>query len=467
MKTIKILFLAILPLFFVACSEKVMDEINKEVNDSENIPAANILPDATLKTAFETTGTDIAWYATVYIEHSAGTWGQSVNADRRTGQNDASMLNNNWNNLYIVMNELADIVKKTDPTTGSEPDNFWARGIAQTLLAYNLAVATDMWGDVPWTEALQGAAIMQPKFDKQEDVYKAIFALLDDAIVNLGKTTVKFGKFDYIYAGDQTKWIKAANSLKARYALRLSNKDTDAASKALTALANGFGSADDALVFAKFEATASGENPWSQFMADRSHLSVGSTLYDLMNDRLDPRMGVYFTKIADAYAPAPVGAALQTQGGVYSVSAITEGSKNKPIPLMTYHELKFIEAEAKFRTGDNTWKAALQAAVEASFAYHGAEIGTYFTDQVEPKLTTGNELNEILTQKYIAFYEYEAIEAYNDYRRTGIPTMKNPNNFVANAGFVNRLPYALSETSSNPDNVPSIDVFKDKVWWAK
>ena len=76
-----------------------------------------------------------------------------------------------------------------------------------------------------------------------------------------------------------------------------------------------------------------------------------------------------------------------------------------------------------------------------------------------------NELKEIITQKYISFYEYEAIEAYNDYRRTGFPVMHNPNN--ATVGFVNRFPYALSETSSNPENVPVIDVFKDKVWWAK
>jgi hypothetical protein len=137
----------------------------------------------------------------------------------------------------------------------------------------------------------------------------------------------------------------------------------------------------------------------------------------------------------------------------------------EPIPLMSYHELKFIEAEAKFRTGDATWKVALQQAVEASFEYHGADIGDYYTTEVEPRLTAGNELKEIIMQKYIAFYEYESIEAYNDYRRTGYPAMNNPKN--ATVGFVNHFPYALSEVSSNPANVPTIDVYKDKVWWAK
>jgi hypothetical protein len=468
MKTIKILFLALLPFFFVACSEEKMDEINKEVNNTEVMPATNMLPNVELRTAVETVGTDIAWYATVYIEHDAVTWAQSFDADQRKGQESASLFNNSWNNIYSVMLSCNDILKKTDPTTGSEPDNFWARGITQVLLAYNLAVTTDMWGDVPYTEALKGTANMKPKFDSQQSLYTAINALLDDAIVNLGKTTVKFPTYDYIYAGDQAKWIKAANSLKARYALRLVNVDNAAATKALAAIPLGFSSAADAMIFSKFEASATGENPWYQFKVDRSHLSVSTTLYNYMNERSDPRIANYFTKVGTAYVPAPSGTAQQTQGGVYSIAAITATAatgRTAPVPLMTYHELKFIEAEAKFRAGDATWQAALQAAVTAAFTYSGATIGTYFADQVVPRLTAGNELNEILMQKYIATYEFEANEAYNDYRRTGVPTMKNPNN--ATTGFVHRFPYALSEVSSNPENVPVIDVYKDKVWWAK
>ena len=58
----------------------------------------------------------------------------------------------------------------------------------------------------------------------------------------------------------------------------------------------------------------------------------------------------------------------------------------------------------------------------------------------------------------------EAIEAYNDYRRTGIPTMTNPNNALT--GFVWRFPYPTSETSANSANVPTVDIFAEKVWWA-
>ena len=133
--------------------------------------------------------------------------------------------------------------------------------------------------------------------------------------------------------------------------------------------------------------------------------------------------------------------------------------------MLTFHEMKFIEAEAKFRLGDATWTDALQDAIAASFDMYGiADADLYYTNEVEPLLTAGNELQEILTQKYIAFYDREAIEAYNDYRRTGFPEMFNPNN--ATVGFVHRFPFANSEVSSNSANVPDVSVFEDKVWWA-
>jgi hypothetical protein len=133
---------------------------------------------------------------------------------------------------------------------------------------------------------------------------------------------------------------------------------------------------------------------------------------------------------------------------------------------MTYYELKFLEAEAKQRTDDDTWITAFEEAIEASFLSKGLtseEAETYFTDVVAP-LLPDNELNEILVQKYIAMYEAEAMESYHDYRRTGVPTMNNPNN--ATKGFIHRLPYALSDVSSNGENVPNVNIFSDKVWWA-
>lgn len=470
MKTIKILLLFVFSFVIFSCSEDKMDEINMEQNDALNVSAQSMVPDVILKSAFETTGTDIAWYATVYIEHSAGTHAQSADADKRINQNSSTTFNNSWNSLYDVLLICKTIIEKTEPNA-PDANNQFARGVAQLLTAYNLAVATDMWGQIPWSEALKGAAVLQPKYDKQATIYPQIQKYLDDAIVSFNAATNISSVGDYIYNGDKARWIRAAYALKARYHLRLTNVDATASAKALTALTNAFGSSADAFTFKGYAATATGENPWVQFAADRTHLSVGNTLYNMMNTRLDPRIDKYFNKVGAVYVPAPNGTAVLTQGGVYSTSAITNSTTlgtTLPTPMMTFHEMKFIEAEAKFRTSNATWQAALQAAIEQSFVFNGltVEQGTaYYTTQVLPLLTAGNELKEILTQKYIAFYEHEAIEAYNDYRRVpSFLTLNNPNNALV--GFVWRFPYPTSEEQSNSANIPVVNIFQSKVWWA-
>jgi hypothetical protein len=139
---------------------------------------------------------------------------------------------------------------------------------------------------------------------------------------------------------------------------------------------------------------------------------------------------------------------------------------------MTYHVLKFIEAEARRILNDAIYKTTLQAAIVANFLFNGstaAAANTYFTANVDiPSRLDGTlegDRKEIITQKYIAFFEHEAIEAYNDYRRTGYPAMTNPNN--ATIGFPQRYPYAQSEESNNKANMPVINNYVDKVWWAK
>ena len=466
----KYLILALSIVAISSCSDDIMDEINKDLNNSENAESKLLLPSVIVETAFGTASTDIAWYSSVYVEHSAGTFGQLQTADNRTGCREASLFNNSWNSVYSNLMVLKDITTKCSPS-GTEPKNFITLGISQVLTAYNLAVLTDMWGQVPWSQALQGAGNYQPKYDKQQEIYNNIFAMLDSAIVNFGKTnSVNIAKYDLIYGGDKAKWKKAAWGLKARYYLRLSNRVPAYLDNALACIPNSFASAADAFMFNKYEATAIGENAWYQFYYDRSYLAVGKNLLDLMEARNDTnRIAAYFLTDANgAFTGAPNGNANPGQAsGEYSLSALTDGGQTAATPLMTYHELKFIEAEAKFKKSDATYQATLKSAVEASFTYQGVSGGTtYFTDNVVPRLTAGNELKEIITQKYIAFYEFEAIEAYNDYRRTGFPVMTNPNNSNPNLGFVNRFPYPTSEVTSNSANIPNINIFSSKVWWA-
>ncbi len=464
-----------------------MDEINTDQNNPAVMDARNLIPDLLLKSAFETTATDIAWYTTVYIEHAAGTWAQSGEADRRDAQNSASLFNNSWNSLYDVMNIAQTIIDRTDPVEGEEPDNYWVRAIGQIMMAYNLAVTTDMWGEAPFTEAFQGMDNLNPKYDRQSDLYPEIHRLIDEAIENLDRSTMFFLSMDYIYGdlpaeANVEAWKKFAHALKARYSLRLTNIDEQVwAEAALNAVPNAFASAGDQAMFTGPFAIALGlANPWGEFWWGRDHLSVSSTIHDMMAERNDTlRMARYFYP-----GPiAPIGQADQVQG-VYAGSRYTTswGAWSQPITMFTFQELKFIEAEASFRTGAADWQDKLKAAVQASWEFHNVPLEeeildedgevedviyhfeNWYDDEVLERLTAGNELEEIMTHKYIALYDREAIEVYNDYRRTGFPEMQNPNNQTT--GFVHRFPFALSEVQSNPAHVPDIDVHVDRVWWA-
>jgi hypothetical protein len=142
--------------------------------------------------------------------------------------------------------------------------------------------------------------------------------------------------------------------------------------------------------------------------------------------------------------------------------------ENAALPIVTYAEMKFIEAEANLRVGKiNEAYAAYQEAVrQACLAAGLAE------DQVDEYTGQGTvfqgasqlTLNDIIKQKYIYFWMFQPVEAFNDYRRTGIPEMQNP------YGVIKRFPYPADELERNPNSPTNIDeqtIYTIKVWWAK
>lgn len=464
----------------ISCSEKQMLDVNKDVNHASNVQAANLLPTVIVESAFGTTGTDIAWCASVYVEHDAGTFGQLQTADRRSTIT-TSLFNNNWNSVYAIL-ETLNILELKCSENGQEPNNYICLGIAKLLTAYNYAVATDMWGSIPRSEALTGTKIMQPKFDSQKDVYTFIFQEIDDAIGafnNQGSVDPIVAKNDLMYGGDVSLWLKAAYGLKARYLNRLSNVIGQMPENVKNAsiedcVAKSFASNDEGLVFRQYTSDANGENPWYQFYRDRDYLGVSETFYNLLAERNDPRIPILIDTIAGGeYYVAPSGQANGGQG-TYSVSALY--SATAPTPLMSYHELLFIRAEVQARTGQTpAAKASLKKSVEAAFGYYDLKKDSadkYFDNNIAARFDS-NPIKEIMLQKYIAGFEVESIEAYNDFRRYGgyskgnsnnnYLVLENPNN--ESKGFVNSFPYSSDEIYANK-NVPARDPLADKVWWA-
>jgi hypothetical protein len=475
-KVFNILITAVLALSLWSCSESIMDEINKDVNNPSDMTSNLIITDAMTTSAFSVAGGDFAFYASIYIEHNVGTWGQFYNADIRASEPSSSTTyNNTWNNVYANLYTLK-IVRDKCSEGGSEAGNYHTLGIAEILTAYNLASLTDAMGDVPWTQALQPGVVFAPVLDRQEDIYDDIFELLDDAIANLEKTTIfpTLGLQDLIFGGDIDLWKKFAYGLKARYTMRLSLK-APAYANVITFANQSFTTSDEQAQFVYNGSTS--QSPYYCMIQDRDYYSASQSLHDKLVDRNDPRDDVFFMPHPSAGGGlvfAPNGTANQVQG-TYSISAIS--TITAPTYLLSYHEIEFLKAEAYVRSGNLALAdTALRKGVTAAFqkvniGLTATEAKVYFNSEVRPKFNA-NPLSEVMNQKYIAFYEEEASEAYNDYRRltamgNNVINLDNPLNTNR---FPMRFSYGSSDVTTNFNIRDAYSdgayVYSEKVWWA-
>jgi len=471
MRLIKLYILSLLIISMASCSESVMDTINENPNNPTNVASKFILTDVMTSTAFTITGADFAFYTSCYMELNAGIFGQMYDAETRVAEPVSSTTyNNGWVNLYDNLYSLKVVIEKC--TTGDEAGNYLNLGIAQILFAYDLAMLTDLFGDVPYIEALQPGMIFQPKIDKQQAIYTEVFRLLNEGIANLGKTT-KFpspGTQDLIYGGNKTKWLKAANGLLARYTMRLS-KGTPNYAKVLEYAAASFSVSAE-----EFKYTYTGTssvNPFSRFFQDRNYFGASQSLNDKLVARNDPRKARFFRPGATVTTVifAPNGKPQERQG-YYGYSGLT--STTAPTYLLSFHELQFLKAEAYMRlTPSNvaSAEAALTEGIKAAFVKVGltaADATAYYTTSVK-MLFDANPLKEIMNQKYLASYEDEGVEAFNDYRR-----LKGMNE--THVALVNTLPFPLrfaygsSDVTTNPGIRDAYGdgsyVYTEKVWWA-
>jgi len=466
----------ILAMTLWSCSESVMDEINKDINDPNDMVSSLIITDAMTSSAFNIVGGDFNIYTSVYIEHNTGTFGQLYNADLRSSEPTASTTyNNTWNAVYANLYCLK-LVREKCSAGGSEEGNYHTLGIAQILTALNLAVLTDMIGDVPWTQSCQPGVIFTPELDSQEDIYADIFSLLDEGIANLDKETifVSLGNQDLIYGGDTDSWKKFAYGLKARYTMRLSYR-TPAYTDVITFADQSFTSAAEQAQFNYNGSTAL--SPFWVFFRDRDYYGASQSLHDKLAERSDPRDNVFFIPHPSAGGSlvfAPNGTANQVQGA-YSISAIS--TITAPTYLLSYHEIEFLKAEAYVRLNNlPAAEDALENAITAAFqkvniGLTATDAADYYDDYVSARFSA-NPLSEVMNQKYIAFFEEEAIEAYNDYRRlkamgNNVITLANPKNTTQ---FPLRLTYGSGDVTTNVNVRDAYGdgtyVYTENVWWA-
>lgn len=440
---------------FTSCQSE-LDHFNENPNSSISTTPSLLLSAMEVST-FSTHTTGLIRISNILDQHLAGTSVGQLGDIQRYFISEQDV-NNEWNTLYSTTLMNGYLLNRD--FAAHYP---YYNGIGQVLTAINLGYATDLWGDVPYDEAFKAEqGNRAPKYNTQQEIYERLQSILDDAIVNLQKTessnlTVP-GDDDYIFNGNTKKWIQVAYVLKARYALRLTQVDTQAAQKALNYItASGISSnSDDANTF--FPGTSNGLNQWYAFENSRAnYLKTGAYFVNSLKETQDPRLSFAIAKDKNGNYTGNTADDLDTTSSSYIGSAFASATSS--IGIVTYAEAKFIEAEAKFRLGQDAVQS-LQDAVAASVL---KVTGSAATTEFLSAATATVSLETIMQQKYLALFL--TMEPYNDYRRTGFPALE-PNQ-SSNIKFIPlRLPTPSDERQYNP-NATVVSNVTTNIWWDK
>jgi hypothetical protein len=488
------------------------EEINKNPNNPEAVPASLLLPTVIRNTAYEIE--DLAWnYGNVVVQYSAKI--QFTNEDRYNWgpQSDP------YNSFFNTLRDVNNIIRLSEETG---ENNY--RGIALVMKSYMYHVMTDSYGDVPYSEALQAkAGENSPAFDEQETVYAGIIADLKEANEIIG-TSEEAVRGDILFDGDLLRWRKFANSLRMRIHMRLSDRVDP--SGEMQAILNDpdtyplFNSNDDQAAFQFLQDSPNQQPRYTSRSGSYDEFRLSENMENTLKSLGDPRLFAYaqpttdseagIVGTADDYEGVPNGLADEealkyspsgdsTKGGSNYLSRVgimfacraCDPERASPVAaqvvLMSYAELQFILAEARERNLITSGEAETYYlnGIEASFDYYESrlEVGGYeeIAAVIQPDAayytqpsvaysgTTEEKLAKIGTQKWIALFN-SGMEGWFDWRRTGYPAVTPGPGAVIPTVPV-RFQYPSSVQALNLESYQAAvarqgeDMITTRVWW--
>ncbi|MCD4794069.1 MAG: SusD/RagB family nutrient-binding outer membrane lipoprotein [Bacteroidales bacterium] len=429
-----ILLIFAVALIFSGC-KWIDTDLNIDPDSPDDVPMELLLPSIQASSGYVIGGNTAVRTSNIWMQFFDGVDRQSLTEGRY--QLNSADVNDLWENLYAQsMMDCKDLIVKA----GEQNSPYYA-GMAKVMLALNLGTLTNFFGDMPYTEAFDGAnAVLQPVFDSQTSIYATIDDLLDEAIADLGQADNAVDiAGDLIYDGNTAMWIKAANALRARYAFYNGGNVT-------SYLADAFAAGENfSLAFSE----GSNENPIFQFMRDRTDIRMSSTFVNMLADNNDPRLPFYAAPDGDGlYTGSDPG----SENSAASYLGTYNASEDSPVIFSSYSEMKFIEAETLLSSDNATallaWQDGVKGSVEAVVG--DTSITNSWLNANINNVTTLT-LQLIIEEKYKALYS--TVIPYDDYRRTGFPVMQTVQGAIANAVPV-RYPYPQSEITYN-ENCPS------------
>lgn len=423
--------LTILCIGFSSC-EKKLDELNFDPTVLTEVDLRLMLPEVITQSVFNA-GANQNRIAGIVTNQLRGIDAQQLQYTNYVI--GADVLNNYWNTgLYSgALRSCQVIIDQAD----EEGASFYS-GVAKILMANQLGIATSMFGDIPFDEALKGSENLKPAYDSQESVYASVQRLLDEGISEI--STAGYAGGDLIFNGDVASWQATARALKARYLMHTYNRNSGAAAAALTQLSSAFAESGQP----NFTFGSSETQNWSlaKFGLERPSTLMFHESFAAMLEN-DPRLASYATFDGTFWQ--------------YFGAGLKWAQSDATIPLISYVEVKFLEAEATARTGGDA-SSALAEAIQASFDLVGVdEAGYVATASDLSGLDANGVLERIMTEAYKSYYGFNFHETWTNFRRTGYPALEaspdGSNGFNPSGIIPLRFQYTESETSTNSENV--------------
>jgi len=383
------------------------------------------------------------------------------------------------------LKEAKDIL--TDENYGGDPGQTKNQvAIIDICEVYCYHIIVDVWGDMPYTYALQGPENTSPSYDDAATIYADLVKRLKEDMVSLdvGIGSGEFNGKDMMYGGDVAAWKKFGASLLLRLGMRLSDVDP-AASKAAVADAVNAGvfTAQSESAFVFYPGVVPHVNEINDaFRQGRKDFLPTNTLIDMMLAKADPRIGQMFTMVDTSSNPDEEKlvylGAVAGLDGAQSYNNFSNFSARTMDPsfeanMMDYVEVEFLLAEAAQRGGYSVSGSAEEHysnAITASILYWGGTLDEANTYLAANPYEANNWKQSIGEQKWVALYNH-GIEGFSEWRRLDYPILNVPEGMVY-GDIPLRMPYPFNEVLENTANyndavakMPNGDVTTTPVFW--
>lgn len=359
---------------------------------------------------------------------------------------------------------------------------------------------TDAYGDIPYSEAGKGfiEGLRFPKYDSQSEIYTSMLETLEAsaAVLSSGGPN-SYGSADLLFAGDNAKWVKFANSLMLRLAMRMVKVDNAAAQAwAAKAIEGGVMESNSDIAYLQYENHANdggpNVNPLTKCFTSRAstQVKISKPFMDFLKDRNDPRVSVLFSTIDGNTDPSlQFGQDINdpTRGEANSKPNITifggsgEVVYDAPFFFQTYAEVEFMLAEAAERWGlaggdvEGHYNAGVAAAMDYLSMYgHGVQITEeQISDYLAANPFNPSQALKMINEQYWVATFGNGLESFSNWKRSGYPELVAADVAEALTGgeIPRRLVYPASEKLNNPDNVAAAteqqggDGLLTRMWW--